>query len=178
MIELTPTHIDDPQFVQLASQVLNKLIRLHLPSDVYAIEIDHWFDHKWLQFSGQTLGALPFWRWRLTIPPFDPGRVVSQKYFHARNAGREIYDEDVRKPLHRDQWSGHNVNRYIKDISASGIFFWYSGDTNGSDRAALMVYLTSGEEAVPWYASFTKTEHWRLNKVRGISRVKFENLAA
>jgi hypothetical protein len=37
MIELKPTETDDPQFVELASHVLNELIRVHAPDEVYAI---------------------------------------------------------------------------------------------------------------------------------------------
>ena len=174
MVELRPTHSDDPDFVQLGTQIINNLIRLHSPQEVYAIEIDHWFDHKWQSFSGKTLGALPLWRSTLTVPPFDPGRVVKQHYFRATEAGSYIAADT--KPLHPDQWSGHNLHRFIKFVSSSGLFVWYSGETKTTNRASLMTYLVRGEEAVPWYASFVKRDRWELNKVKGISRVQFADM--
>ena len=178
MIELEPTQADDPQFVELASQVLNVLIRLHSPHEIYAIQIDHWFDHKWQHFSGKTLGALGLWRSTLTVPPFDPGRVVSQSHFRAKDPSTATYDAEVVKPLHLDQWSGHNLHRFIKHVSSSGLFLWYSGETKKMDRACLMVYSVQGEETIPWYASFAKRDRWKLNKVKGISRAQFDEMVA
>jgi hypothetical protein len=178
MIELKPTETDDPQFVELASHVLNELIRVHAPDEVYAIQIDHWFDHKWQHFSGKTLGALAVWRSTLTVPPFDPGRVVSQSHFRATDPSSGMYDPEVIKPLHLDQWSGHNLHRFIKHVSSSGVFLWYCGQTKTMDRACLMVYSVEVDETVPWYASFVKRDRWSLNKVKGISRVQFVEMVA
>ena len=77
MIDLKPTPDDDVQFVGLASQLLNSLIRLHSPEEIYIVQIDHWFDHKWQYFSGKAVGAVGVWQSTLTLPPFDPGRVIS-----------------------------------------------------------------------------------------------------
>jgi hypothetical protein len=178
MIDLKPTQDDDAQFVALAAQLLNSLIRLHSPEEVYIIHIDHWFDHKWQYFSGKTIGAVGLWRSTVTVPPFDPGRVVSQSYFRAQDASLSSYTLEVTKPLHLDQWSGQNLHRFIKHVSSSGLFLWYSGETVKMDRASLMVYAVQGEQTVPWYASFVKRDEWRLNKVKGISRVQFDEMVA
>lgn len=136
MIELKPTQADDPEFVGLASQALNRLVQLHCPQEVYAIQIDHWFDHMWHHFSGKMIGALGLWRSTLTVPPFDPGRVVSQSHFRAdRSTG--TYEADVIKPLHLDQSSGHSTHRFIRQVSSSGLFLWYSSETVKLDRASL-----------------------------------------
>jgi len=176
MIELKLTQNDDAQFVALASLVLNNLIRLHSPEEVYVIHIDHWFDHKWQYFSGKTIGAVGLWRATVTVPPFDPGRVVSQKYFRAKKGSINRYSLEVAKPLHLDQWSGHNLHRFITHVSSSGLFLWYSGATETMDRASLMVYAVKGDQTVPWYASFVKRNEWKLNKVKGISRVQFDEM--
>lgn len=42
------------------------------------------------------------------------------------------------------------------------------------DRASLIVYSVEGVDTVPWYASFLKRDRWKLNKVKGISRVQFD----
>ena len=61
-------------------------------------------------------------------------------------------------------------------MSSSGLFLWYSGETEKIDRASLMVYAVQVDKAVPWYASFVKRDEWRLNKVKGISRVQFAEM--
>ena len=111
MIDLKPTQDEDGRFVALTSQLLNRLIRLHSPQEVYVIHIDHWFDHKWQSFSGKTIGAVGLWRSTLTVPPFEPGRVVSQSYFCAKDSSTKSYSLEGAKPLHLEQWSGHNLHR-------------------------------------------------------------------
>jgi len=39
-----------------------------------------------------------------------------------------------------------------------------------------MVYAVKGDQTVPWYASFVKRNEWKLNKVKGISRVQFDEM--
>src|SRR5215510_649404 len=118
MIDLNPNQDDDAQFVRLASQLLNNLIHLHSPKDIYVIQIDHWFDHKWQYFSGKTIGVIGVWNSTLTLPPFNPSRVVSQKYYRAEpSAG--TYQSRSAKPLHLDQWSGQNLHRFVKAVSSS-----------------------------------------------------------
>jgi hypothetical protein len=102
MIDLKPSETDDPDFVELVSQLLNSLVQLNQPAEVYVVNIDHWFDHKWQYFSGKTLGALGVWNSRLTVPPFDPGRVIRESHFRLDPA-TNIYREETRKPLHFDQ---------------------------------------------------------------------------
>jgi hypothetical protein len=160
--------------VVLVAQLLNSLLRHQRPTEVY-VQIDHWFDHKWQYFSGKVLGALGIWKPRVTIPPFDPSRVVGQRHFRARDL---TYDLEDAKPLHVEQWSGDNMHRYVTDVCSPGLFLWYSGDTKTLDRASVMVYSTDRDQTFTWYASFVKRNPWRLNKVRGISRNQFAELAA
>jgi hypothetical protein len=63
-------------------------------------------------------------------------------------------------------------------VSSSGLFLWYSGETEKIDRASIMIYAVQGDQTVPWYASFVKRVEWRLNKVKGISRVQFDEMVA
>jgi len=175
MITLEQTESDDAQFVALVAQLLNGLLGHQRPRDVYAVQIDHWFDHKWQDFSGKTLGALGVWKSKVTIPPFDPSRVISQRHYRVKNLAYDLQDA---KPLHVNQWSGDNMHRYITYVSSSGLFLWYSGATKNLDRASIMVYSTDADQAFTWYASFVKSNQWRLNRVRGISRNQFAQLAA
>src|SRR5947207_627257 len=124
MIRLEPTERDDAQYVELVSLMLNSLIQVETPQEVYIIQIDHWFDHKWKRFSGKVLGALGVWKSTVTLPPFDPGRVISQQYYRAKDPSTLIYDLEIAKPLHLDQWAAHNLQRYVKHVSKSGLFLW------------------------------------------------------
>jgi hypothetical protein len=63
-------------------------------------------------------------------------------------------------------------------VSSSGVFLWRSGETKTMDRASLMVYSVEGVETGPWYASFLKRDRWKLNKVKSISRVQFDDMVA
>lgn len=176
MINLQPNQHDDASFVGLAERLLKNLVHSYSPRDVYVIQIDHWFDHKWLHFSGKTVGAVGLWRSTLTVPPFDPKRVVSENHFRANSP--DSYRLELVKPLHLDQWSGHNLHRFLRQVSSSGLFFWYSGGTKEINRGSMMVYIVEGEQTVTWYASLVKVEDWKLNKVKGVSRLQFEQMVA
>lgn len=170
MVIINATDQDDPLFVDIVTRALGTAVRLYCPRDIYIVQIDHWFDHKWLAFSGKVLGALGVWKMRLTLPPFNPNRVVSQVYYEAEFNGAGICTIAAAPPLHIDQWSNVNMQRFVDRVSESGVFVWYSGDTASSDAASVMLYQISDGEAAGWYASFKKKVSWKLNRVEGISR--------
>ena len=47
----------------------------------FLVKIDNWFGKRWLGFSGKALGALGVRKEKLTLPPFIPSRLVSQRRF-------------------------------------------------------------------------------------------------
>ena len=51
---------DDPGFVEVLNSVVQGLVSQHQPETVWIIQIDNWFDHKWLMFSGTGGVASPF----------------------------------------------------------------------------------------------------------------------
>lgn len=178
MIELKPNQNDDVQFVALVSRCLNNLIRVYSPAEIFVVQIDHSFDHKWHRFSGKILGVLGVWHNRLTLPPFDPSRVINQSYFRADDRSRLTYRRETAKPLHRDQWSAHNLQRFIQHVSSSGLFLWYSGETENVDQASLMVYSVRDDQIDSWYASLVKTNGWKLNKSKGVPRTRLDQMIA
>jgi hypothetical protein len=167
MVTIDATERDDPQFIELVNGVLGSAVRLYRPDDIYIVQIDHWFDHKWLAFSGKVLGAVGVSKARLTLPPFNPNRVVRQVCYEAVEAAYSLASSP---PLHIDQWSDANMQRFVDRVSESGVFVWYSGGTGSSDAASLLLYQASEGEASGSYASFKKKGGWMLNKVEGISR--------
>ena len=42
---------DDPQFITLLNALVRGLVKRHTPRELWIIQIDNWFDHKWLRFS-------------------------------------------------------------------------------------------------------------------------------
>jgi len=137
--------------------------------------IDHWFNYKWLGFSGKILGILGIHRLkRLTIPPFMPRRVTSHQAY-TRDASNSYQVASV-SPLHRLQQSSDNLTRFIDLVSQSGVFVWFSGGTAGADHGSIMVYKCQTESQSGWYASFRHTDDWRLHKVQGLSTTELTSL--
>src|SRR3989344_858781 len=126
-MKLQATSEDDPNFVRLVSSIVDSLVRQHVPEIVAIIEIDNWFDHKWLAFSGKILGALGVWKDALTIPPFHPNRIKSQSVY--RLGQQKEYEQIKAPPLHIAQPSSENLNRKLTRVTDSGVFVWWSGNT-------------------------------------------------
>jgi len=85
----------------------------------FVVKIDNWFGKRWLGFSGKALGAIGVCKRQLTLPPFIPSRVISQRRFW--QAG-----EAPRRPrmLHLRQRSGENLQRYVEVVVHKSNVFW------------------------------------------------------
>ena len=169
MIELREAKGSDSEFASIVECALNNAVQHSNPREIYVVQVDGWFDYKWQQFSGTVMHEIAIWRDRLTVPPFHPSRILSERYFRLRSdLGR--YAAALEKPLHINQASAENLRRAIRDISSSGVFVWYSQVSEHSDRASLMVYDVDPNDASGWYAGFSRKDEWRLAQVKGISR--------
>jgi len=146
-----------------------KIIQQFHPVDVFLIRTDQWFDTKWLGFSGKMLGALGVTKRRLTLPPFVPNRVLSQATYSLVNE-MVFYQERQVSPLHLIQPSRNNLTRFIDLITKSGVFVWFSGDTQQNANGSLMIYTVANNSQSGWYASFQNANLWKINKVRGLSK--------
>jgi len=90
---------DDPQFVELVSHVISSLVKDSFSEEIFVVQIDNWFDDKWLKFSG--IGRVrfddahididtaldEFWQDKITFPPFTPKRVVKEYFFLRDESG-------------------------------------------------------------------------------------------
>lgn len=167
---IKPTDDDDPGFLALVSRLLTSSIRQTHPTDVFLVRIDQWFDHKWFAFAGKIYGKVAIRKsQRLTIPPFIPGRVVSQ---HVYTLDGDVYRKRQAPSLHRYQHSGENLSRFIGHTTESGVFLWFSGDTVRNEHGSVMLYAIQGEMQSGWYASFRRGADWQLFKAKGISRAE------
>jgi hypothetical protein len=54
-IQMSAGETDDPGFIEMLNSILSGLIGDHAPQQLWVIQIDNWFDHKWLGFSGMGL---------------------------------------------------------------------------------------------------------------------------
>ena len=169
MIELGETTGGDSGFAQIVERALNNVLEHSRPREVYAMQVDGWFDYKWQQFSGTVMHEIAVWRDKLTVPPFHPSRVLSERCFRLSPNWR-TYDVASPKPLHIHQASAENLKRTVRDVSSSGVFVWYSQVSKDSDRASLMIYTVDAGDASGWYAGFTRKDEWCLAQVKGISR--------
>jgi hypothetical protein len=184
-----PTHIavgetDDPQFIKLLNALLRGLIKEEAPQEVWIVQIDNWFDQKWLRFSG--IGTIDFqfpvfmdrydaalkefYQDKVTFPPFSPNRVLAQWSFvrvgdHYEEAPlRTLVHHSVRQP------SETNLHRRIQDFSRSACFIWYSAKTLVNGKGSAMVYSVAGDRVETWFAALNRRQAWELSATKGASR--------
>ena len=147
---------DDAGFVEVLNSLLQGPISRYKPKALWIIQIDNWFDHKWLKFSGMggvaspfLLGGLltpfdsvkvEFYQDKLTFPPFTPNRVLAQ-WFYIR-IGDDYMEAALPAVPHKSkrQRSPMNLKRRIQDSSRSACFVWYSANTAANGRGSVMVY--------------------------------------
>ena len=73
---MTPEFDDAPDFIGHVEQVVNGVVRRHLPETLVLIKINNWFGSKWLGFSGKALGALGVWNKPRNEPADNTFRAV------------------------------------------------------------------------------------------------------
>ncbi len=178
---------DDNDFVRLVNGLLNALLMQQAPEQLWVIQIDNWFDHKWLRYSGSGRIASPFpvdwkssfmdrfasvkeqfWRDKLTFPPFAPDRVVSQWSFQHSSEG--YLEVPLPKLPHKEsrQRSQSNLNRRVQDFVRSAVFVWFSGNTLKNGRGSMMVYILGPGEPICWFAAFGRKSDWMLERTKSI----------
>ncbi len=186
---------DDNDFVDLLNELLNALLVQQTPEQLWVIQIDNWFDHKWLCYSGSgsVASKLPvdwtcsfmdqfasvkeqFWRDKLTFPPFAPDRVVGQWSFLLSRGG--YIEVPLPKLPHREsrRRSHSNLNRRVEDFVRSASFVWYSGNTLKNGRGSAMVYSIGNGKPICWFAAFGRKLGWMLERTKGIDKEEVSRL--
>ena len=165
-MNLMTTPEDDPQFVRIVTSIIDNLAENHSPEIITAIQIDNWFNFRWLGFSGKIQGALGFWYSELRIPPFNPNRVKNQKVCQLKESGKH---EEISVPLQLiKQPSPKNLHRKLKNSIDSGLFLWWSSNTVVNSKGSIMLNTQIKEDSSSWFASFEREPDWRINKTKGI----------
>ncbi|MGA2218212.1 MAG: hypothetical protein ABSG51_09005 [Terracidiphilus sp.] len=181
---------DDNEFTQLLNSILRGLLVQHAPEQLWVIQIDNWFDHKWLGFSGNgSIGSdfpkgllgfesvkKDFYQDKLTFPPFNPNRVLSQ-WSYSR-AGEDYIEVPSLAVPHKTERQGSesNLHRRVEDFTQSASFVWYSANTLKNGRGSLMVYNISTDGSKSWFASFNRRVEWVLGATKGAARNDIEAL--
>jgi hypothetical protein len=173
---------DDNDFIELFNSMLMRLLAELAPQKLWVIQIDNWFDHKWLRFSGNGAVAsnipldrlasvkVEFHQDKLTFPPFSPNRVLGQWSF-VRNGDSYVEAPLLQMPHSMGRRSGNsNLHRRAESADGSALFVWYSGNTLKNGRGSVMVYSISDSEPVCWFASFGRSEVWSVKQTKNVDR--------
>jgi hypothetical protein len=180
---------DDPYFIELANRVVVGVLVPDEPENVWIIQIDNWFDHKWLKFSGNGALAAP-WRTgvsnrfmdrfdtvkvesyqeKVTFPPFTPNRVLGQWSY--QRVGSEYSEFPSPRLPHQTsrQHSEMNLRNRIQDFSRSALFVWYSSNTVATGRGSMMLYKVFCDAVECWFISFKRALEWKVVATKGISQ--------
>jgi hypothetical protein len=173
---------DDNDFIELLNSIFAGLLAEFAPRMAWVIQIDNWFDHKWLRFSGNgSVGSnIPadrfssvkaeFHQDKLTFPPFAPNRVLGQWSFS--RSGEDYVEAPLfHLPHSTERRPGDsNLHRRAAAFDGSALFIWYSANTLKNGRGSVMVYSVAPPEPVCWYASFRRSRKWALQQTRDASR--------
>jgi hypothetical protein len=167
-LDVTSDATDDLAFVDLVAQIITGAVITHKPQSVFTFKIDHWFDHKWLAFSGKFLGAVGSWRSPLTVPPFVANRVIDQIQYALDAATSTYIPQSVGPEIHHRGRAEENLHRFVRQVAPGSALFWYSGDTTNTGRGSLMGYIPVEADYWPWYLAFIRNGQWRIARRKGI----------
>jgi len=182
--EIIPGITDDNEFIKLLNSMVGRLLVQESPKQLWIIQIDNWFDHKWLGFSGKGVvdfqfpafmkrfdAALEeFYQDKITFPPFNPNRVLGQWSYVRRDNEYREFPLPILPHFTDRQHTSPNLQRRIQDLVSSGCFVWYSANTLSNGRASVMVYTVNAETSECRFAAFSRDETWTLGATKGINR--------
>jgi hypothetical protein len=121
----------------------------YAPQKLILIEVDSWFGSKWLGFSGKIMGRLGVWTEPLSVPPFVPARIFSQR----RLISPDYTETDAGDPVHITVSSSVGKSGKLTEIEPRAAVVWYSGDSLTSQRGVAMAYIPVGDTYLHWYVS-------------------------
>ncbi|MDC8002968.1 hypothetical protein POV27_02835 [Aureisphaera galaxeae] len=178
---------DAEGFKELVEAVVDNLIKTFNPDEISVVRIKNWFDHKWLNYSGKritkyntdTYPSIPFvlepyWNEEITIPPFNPNRVLSE----LRYSKQGITNSGFEEALHKFQMSTENKNNLISRRTNNGLCIWVSSNSEMNRQGSLMVYQIKNSEIQTWYASIEEKGDWKVTKAKGIDKNQIELISS
>jgi hypothetical protein len=180
-MKILPEKDDADEFIAQVDLLANGILEKHTPECLILIKVNSWFGSRWLGFSGKILGIAGVHRrgvggvWRrnhLSVPPFVPSRIVSQRRFAAPN----YLEVAAGSPLHREVKSSAAILRQIAAIEPGAAVLWYSGNSKLTDHASTMGYIPASGSYTCWYVSWTKHDAWHFEETAEITRQELTSL--
>ena len=181
---------DSEEFLAAISSLIAVLVKDKEPKHLYVVRIMKWFDHKWLNYSGigrkkwVSDGAVsftdsvkePIWRKKMTFPPFNPKQVGTQYYWCRAKDGTYRGSKKEPRWVHQRRLkpSSSNLQNRVVDFTDSGLFVWFTSNTEVNMRGSVMVYIVDKQNVSAWYASFKKETAWVVDKTKGIDKGSVE----
>lgn len=179
MIEIKFDNTDAEGFKEIVDTIVNNLVKTFNPDEISIVRIKNWFDHKWLNYSGKqilkydtrTNPSIPFvlepyWNKEITVPPFNPNRVLSE----SRHRKKGISNARFEEILHKFQWSTENRNNLISRRMNNGLCIWISSNSKTNRQGSLMVYQIKDSEIQSWYACIEEKDDWKITKTKGVDK--------
>ena len=161
-------------------RLINGLAALFSPKAPHLVQVDSWFDSRWLRFSGKRLGVVGVRNTKVTVPPFHPNRVLQERRL-VREAGAPAYTEAPDAPaLHLRISSGANITRHLHRLAPDVACVWYTSQSAPTNRGATMIYVPQADtEGAYWtcYMAFAAAP-WRVTRHKGISTSEIAQLEA
>jgi hypothetical protein len=165
---------DAPEFITIVNTVIWNMVFQYDIGEVVFVKIKNWFDHKWLNYSGKTVvtsndlfydaSLENVWRDKITIPPFNPNRVIYSRFFRIKDTG----NRKVEKVINKYRISSDNMHNRISDYTSDGLLIWFSSNTKVNQKGSLMIYRSQNDEVQTWYAKIENINGWKISKSKGI----------
>jgi hypothetical protein len=165
-MNILPEINDADAFIAQVDALANGILGKHTAESLILIKVNSWFGSRWLGFAGKTLGALGVWPDNLSVPPFVPSRIISQKRFTAPNCSEMASGA----PLHRKVRSSDAILRKIAATELSAAVLWYSGNSKITGHGSAMAYIPASNSYSCWYVSWAKRDAWHVEETVGITR--------
>jgi hypothetical protein len=170
---------DSPEFIRMMNKIISTLVFQYGINDLYYVRIKNWFDHKWLNFSGNAV--VPFesggilkidaaledkWQDKITVPPFSPKRVLLETFVVRDGSDNNMLENFG---LHKPRSSNDNLHNRISRYSENGLFIWYSSNTKANEKGSVMIYRVQKNEVHSFYATLEQHHgQWQVTRSKGI----------
>lgn len=157
---------DASGFISLAEALAAGIAARHKPTTLLVIRVESWFGPKWLRFSGTIMLQLATWMSTLTVPPFLPERIVSQRRYNSPDY-REV---NSGSPLHIRTEGRRASLRKLASIEPGAAIVWFSGESESKGAGSLMAYIPTADGYTCFYCGFGGSDCTDIHRLRGISR--------
>lgn len=182
IVEIPTKSGDNQKFMLALSSLIATMVAEKEPTDLYVTRIN-----KWLGYSGKgrvefegfwpiDTALDPIWRDKLTFPSFNPKQIGQQLYWRRSDDGTYGGTDDPRWIYKRKlQSSAGNLNYRVVEFSESGLFVWFTSDTETNAHGSVMVYQVNGQGVSGWFASFRQDSDWIVDRTKGVDKRVVEN---